>query len=156
MKRVSRPAFAITQRVSSSTTSLPSRPVSLRTVDSCGTHSPKAIRQNRRRCNESETSRTSVSYPQPVRCLTTIKRTYVSIGIDGRPRDTASSRQPDSIGASNPGSPNSTSNAARSDGSSLTSPGNTSSHNDSTCPPDSRSTDSLLDQKSTHLQGSFS
>ena len=32
-------------------------------------------------CNESETSLTSVSYPQPVRCLTTINRT----NIDGRP-----------------------------------------------------------------------
>ena len=75
LRRISRCAFAITQRVSSSTTSAPSLRVSVRTVDSCGTRSPSAIRQKRRRCRESETSRTNVSYPQPVRCLTTIKRT---------------------------------------------------------------------------------
>ena len=54
-------ARAITASVISSTTSGPSRRTSLRTVDSSGTRSLSAIRQNRRRCNESETSRTSVS-----------------------------------------------------------------------------------------------
>lgn len=41
--------------------------------------------QNRRSCSESNTSRISVSYPQPVRCLTTINRTYVGIAIVGCP-----------------------------------------------------------------------
>jgi hypothetical protein len=58
---VSRWALAITSRVISSTVSCPSRRVSLRIVDSSGTRSLIAIRQNRRRCNESETSLTSVS-----------------------------------------------------------------------------------------------
>jgi hypothetical protein len=31
--------------------------------------------EKRRRCSESDTSRISVSYPQPVRCLTSIRRT---------------------------------------------------------------------------------
>jgi hypothetical protein len=88
--------------------------------------------------------------------LTTIKRTYTCIGIVGRPREIASSRQCAEIGRSNSGSPNSKSNAARSCGSSRTSPGSTSSHNDSTCPSDSRNISILLDQKRTHLQGRFS
>ena len=75
LKRVSRCALPITARVISSTTSAPSRRVRLRIVDSSGTASPSAIRQNRRRCSESATSRISVSYPQPVRCLMTISRT---------------------------------------------------------------------------------
>jgi hypothetical protein len=54
-------AFAITARVIASMTSGPSRLTSFRTVDSSGTRSANAIRQNRRRCNESETSRTNVS-----------------------------------------------------------------------------------------------
>ena len=49
--------------------------MSLRTVDSSGTRSVIPIRQNRRRWSESETSRISVSYPQPERCLTIINRT---------------------------------------------------------------------------------
>jgi len=57
----------------------------LRTVDSSGTRSPNAIRQNRLRWIESDTSRINVSYPQPVRCLITISRTYVAIEIVGRP-----------------------------------------------------------------------
>jgi hypothetical protein len=59
--RRSRSAIAITARVISSITSAPSRRTSSRTVDSSGTRSPKAIRQNRRRCNESDTSRTNDS-----------------------------------------------------------------------------------------------
>jgi hypothetical protein len=59
--RVSRWALAITNRVISLTVSAPSRRVSLRTVDSSGTRRSMPIRQNLRRCNESETSRTSVS-----------------------------------------------------------------------------------------------
>lgn len=73
-KRGSGCALAITSRVSSSTTSGPSRRVSFLSVDSSGTRSPTAIRQKRRSCSESETSRSSVSYPQPLRCLTTIRR----------------------------------------------------------------------------------
>src|SRR5512132_1308548 len=83
--RVSRWALPITTRVSSATTSAPSRRTSLRTVDSSATRSVNASRQNRRRCSESDTSRTNVSYPQPVRCLTTISRTKLAIGIVGRP-----------------------------------------------------------------------
>jgi hypothetical protein len=60
-KRVSRLAFAITTLVISCTTSAPSRRVSFLTVDSSGTGWSIAIRQKRRRCSESETSRTSVS-----------------------------------------------------------------------------------------------
>ena len=54
-------APAITAIVISSITSGPRRLTSLRIVDSSGTRSVNAIRQNRRRCSESETSRTSVS-----------------------------------------------------------------------------------------------
>ena len=60
-KRVSRWALAITILVISSTTSGPSRRASFLTVDSSGTRWSIATRQNRRRCSESETSRTSVS-----------------------------------------------------------------------------------------------
>jgi hypothetical protein len=58
-KRVSRRALPITARVSSATTSEPSRRTSLRTVDSSGTRCVSGSRQNRRRCSESDTSRTS-------------------------------------------------------------------------------------------------
>ena len=58
---VSRCALAITNLMISSTTSAPRRRVSLRTVDSSGTRSLTAIGQNRRRSNESDTSRISVS-----------------------------------------------------------------------------------------------
>ena len=54
-------ARSITAIVICSTTSGPSRRTSFRIVDSSGTRSLSAIRQNRRRCSESETSRTSVS-----------------------------------------------------------------------------------------------
>ncbi len=73
--RFSRRAFWISSRVISCTTSDPSRRVSLRTDDSSGTRSFIPIRQNRRRCSESDTSRINVSYPQPDRCLITISRT---------------------------------------------------------------------------------
>ena len=63
-KRFSRVAFSISARVSSDTVSAPSRRVSLRIVDSSGTRSDSEIRQNRRRWIESETSATSVRYPQ--------------------------------------------------------------------------------------------
>ena len=59
-KRVSRWALPITTRVSSLTVSGPSRRTSLRTVDSSGTRWVNGTRQNRRRCSESDTSRTSV------------------------------------------------------------------------------------------------
>jgi hypothetical protein len=59
-KRVARRASPITTRVSWLTTSGPSRRTSLRTVDSSGTRWVNASRQNRRRCSESDTSRTSV------------------------------------------------------------------------------------------------
>jgi hypothetical protein len=78
-------ALVITTRVISSITSGPSRRTSLRIVDSSGTRSVSAIRQNRRKCSESDTSRTSVSYPHPERCLITINRTKPSIAIVGRP-----------------------------------------------------------------------
>ena len=61
--RFSRVAFAIKARVSSSTVSGPIRRVSFLTVDSSGTRSDNAIRQNRRRWIESDTSATSVLYP---------------------------------------------------------------------------------------------
>jgi hypothetical protein len=54
-------AAAITCEQISSITSAPKRRTSLRTVDSSGTRSHSPIRQNRRTCSESETSRTSVS-----------------------------------------------------------------------------------------------
>jgi hypothetical protein len=60
-KRVSRWALPITTRVSSATVSGPRRWTSLRTVDSSGTRWVSGSRQNRRRCGESDTSRTSVS-----------------------------------------------------------------------------------------------
>jgi hypothetical protein len=85
LNRFSRLAVSITTLVISLTTPAPRRRVNLRTVDSSGTRSPSAIRQNLRRWIESDTSRTSVSYPQPVRCLITINRTYVAIEIVGRP-----------------------------------------------------------------------
>jgi len=88
--------------------------------------------------------------------LTIIKHTYTSIGIVGRPWAMASPRQRAAIGCVSAASRSSTSNAARSSGSSRTSPGSTSSHNDSTCPPESRSINTLLDQKPAHLQGRFS
>ena len=72
---VSRWAFSITILVISCTTLAPSLRASFLTVDSSGTRRSIAIRQKRRRCSESDTSRTSVSYPHPVRCLTTINRT---------------------------------------------------------------------------------
>jgi hypothetical protein len=59
-KRVSRWALPITTLVSSATTSGPSRRTNLRTVDSSGTRWVNSSRQNRRRCSESDTSRTSV------------------------------------------------------------------------------------------------
>ena len=101
-------------RVSSSTTSPPSRRVSLRTVDSCGTRSPSAIRQNRRRCSESETSRTSVSYPQPVRCLDD-HQPHIGLHRDRRTpmSSTRPPRQSAAIGSSSARSLNSTSNAAQ-------------------------------------------
>ena len=58
---------------------------SLRSVDSSGTRPASPISQKRRRCNESQTSRTSRPYPQPLRAFTTIIRTNVSIGIVGLP-----------------------------------------------------------------------
>lgn len=58
---VSRWALAITARVICSIVSAPNLRVSLRTVDSWGTRSSSAIKQKRRRCSESDTSRTSVS-----------------------------------------------------------------------------------------------
>jgi hypothetical protein len=64
-KRFSRHAFSINARVISFTISGPTRRVSLRTVDSSGTRADRPIRQNRRKCNESETSLTNVRYPQP-------------------------------------------------------------------------------------------
>jgi hypothetical protein len=73
--RFSRLACWISSRVISCTTSAPNRRVSLRTVDSSGTASVNPSWQNRRRCNESDTSRINVSYPYPERCLTTINRT---------------------------------------------------------------------------------
>jgi hypothetical protein len=60
-KRVSRWALPITTRVSSLSVSGPSRRTSLRTVDSSGTRWVNGTRQNRRRCSESDTSRTRVS-----------------------------------------------------------------------------------------------
>jgi hypothetical protein len=61
-KRVPRRASPITTRVNSATVSGPSRRTSLWIVDSSGTRWVNASRQNRRRCRESDTSRTSVSY----------------------------------------------------------------------------------------------
>ena len=61
--RFSRVAFTIRTRVSSFTVSGPIRRVSFLTVDSSGTRSDNAIRQNRRRWIESDTSLTSVLYP---------------------------------------------------------------------------------------------
>jgi len=61
--RFSRLAFWISSRVSSCTTSAPNRRVSLRTVDSSGTRSLSPSRQNLRRCSESDTFPTNVSYP---------------------------------------------------------------------------------------------
>lgn len=61
MNRVSRVALAITNLVISFTVSGPSRRVNFLTVDSSGTRRSIAIRQKRRRCNESDTSPTSVS-----------------------------------------------------------------------------------------------
>jgi hypothetical protein len=60
-KRRSRRAFSISPRVNSETTSGRNLRVNLRTVDSSGTRPDSGIRQKRRRCNESDTSRTSVS-----------------------------------------------------------------------------------------------
>jgi hypothetical protein len=60
------------------------------------------------------------------------------------------------IGASSSWSLSSPSSTRKSSGSSRTSPGSTSSHNDSTCPPDKHSINSLLDQKPAHLQDQFS
>jgi hypothetical protein len=51
-------ARAITAITISSTTSGPRRLTSFRIVDSSGTRSVNTIRQDRRRCNESPTSRT--------------------------------------------------------------------------------------------------
>jgi hypothetical protein len=62
--RFSLVAFTINARVNSATVSDPIRRVSLRTVDSSGTRSDSEIRQNRRRWIESDTSATSVRYPQ--------------------------------------------------------------------------------------------
>ena len=62
-KRFSRHALAINARVISFTISDPTRRVSLRIVDSSGTRPDRPIRQNRRRCNESDTSLTSVRTP---------------------------------------------------------------------------------------------
>ena len=58
---VSRAALAITLREISATTSGPNRRVSFQTVLSSGTRTSIAIRQNRRRCNESEISRIALS-----------------------------------------------------------------------------------------------
>jgi len=60
-KRLSRTDASTSTRVISSMTSGPKRPTSLRTVDSCGTDAVNDSPTNRRRCSESETSRTSVS-----------------------------------------------------------------------------------------------
>jgi hypothetical protein len=57
----------------------------LRTVDSGGTDDESDSPQKRRRCSESDTSRTSVSYPQPKRCSSTISRTNTDIANVGRP-----------------------------------------------------------------------
>ena len=62
--RFSLVAVTISALVSSLTVSAPIRRVSLRTVDSSGTRSDSEIRQNRRKWIESETSATSVRYPQ--------------------------------------------------------------------------------------------
>jgi hypothetical protein len=62
-KRRSRCALPITTRVRSATTSGPSRRTSLRTVAASGTRQVSGSRQNRRRCSQSGTSRTRVSYP---------------------------------------------------------------------------------------------
>jgi hypothetical protein len=59
-KRFSRVALQISARVISATVSGPIRRVSFLTVDSSGTRSESAIRQNCRRWIESETSATSV------------------------------------------------------------------------------------------------
>ena len=132
-------AAAITCAQMSSMTSAPSRRTSLQIVDSSGTRSHSPNRQNRRICSESETSRTSVSYPQPNRASITIKRTKRSIGTVGRPNATASTVHDFSIGANTPGSDNNTSTATRSTGRSATHAGSPRSNNDSTCPPNKRS-----------------
>src|SRR3954469_956797 len=126
-----------------SITSAPRRRTSLRIVDSSGTRSHSPKRQNRRECSESETSRTAVAYPQPDRALTTISRTKRSIGTVGRPKETASAVHDALIGANTPDSDNNTSMAARSAGNSATQAGSPRSNNDSTCPPDKRSTTDL-------------
>ena len=140
LKRRSLAAFSISPRVKSATTPGPSLRVNLRTVDSSGTLPDSGIRQKRRRCNESETSRTSVSYPHPLRCLTTIKRTYVSIAIVGRPCATASRSQRAAIGSNSPASRSNSSTPARSSGNSRASTGNSSSQSVSACAARSLST----------------
>jgi hypothetical protein len=65
---------SISARVSSLTVSAPIRRVSLRTVDSSGTRADNAIRQNRRKWIESDTSATNVRYPHRYRAFNTISR----------------------------------------------------------------------------------
>ena len=121
-------ALAISARVISSTTSAPSRRVSLRTVDSSGTRSVIAIRQNRRRWIESDTSGTSVSIPPPV-ALLDHHQPHVRLHRDRTAaprRGPRLGQQPPTarpIGASNAGSLSSSSSAARSSGSACTSTG---------------------------------
>ena len=154
-------ASTINARVSSFTVSAPIRRVSLRTVDSSGTRSESAIRQNLRRWIESDTSATNDRYPHRYLCLSTINLTYVSIAIVGRPSvntnrpvSTTSRRQRSNSTIISSGSANTRSNSARSPGNSRTSIGNASSHNDSGCPAQSISTQTPLDdQKPPHLQG---
>jgi len=119
--------LAITTLTTCSTVSAPSRITSLRSVDSSGIPSPSPIRQKRRKCTESHTSRTSRPYPQPLRTFSTINRTSVSIAIVGRPSVnrkvpclTSSERHSSTTGAYTPGSCSSRSIAARSAGSSPT------------------------------------
>src|SRR5712691_8758630 len=111
-----------------------------------------AIKQKRRRCSESETSRTSVSYPQPVRCLITIKRTKLAIEIDGRPRPRAPCSTAAAIGCSSTASHSTASRRSRSSGSSRALIGSTSSHKHSTCPPQSVSITPPTPRETMHEQ----
>ena len=133
--RFSRLAFSISTRVISSTTSAPSRRVSLRTVDSSGT------RRQRDPAEAAQMQRVRHLAHQrliaPAGALLDHHQPHKHRHRDRRPPPLARCRLPAAaIGANNSGSPNSTSSPARSSGSSRTSTGNASSHNDSTCPPD--------------------